>query len=165
MKPTREEILARLRKAREPRFKPPPKGLKHKSDKKLVEEAAEKEARGGDDTDLQKWYKARIKNNAGQCIRCGKKYNKKYEPSAFAAVAHVLDKATFPSVATHPENAIELPADCGCHNAWDNMLNWEERAQEKIWPIVLEKFLIMEPFIQERNRIPEVLFQEIPPKI
>lgn len=54
---------------------------------------------------------------------------------------------------------------CGCHNWYDNFASWEEIALSSIWPLVLEKFKIIEPFIKERNKIPEVFLQEIKPKI
>lgn len=149
----------------------PPKkkyaGPKPISDKKLAAKKAEKEARGGEDTDLQKWYKAIQPKLTGKCIRCGERYNHRNLTYAIAATAHVLPKRPemFPSVATHPENYLELPGTCGCHNWYDNQASWEQIAQDKIWPLVLEKFLLIEPSILERSKIPEVLAQEIPPKM
>jgi len=145
----------------------PKKALRPISEKRKAEQAAEKEARGGESTELQKWYGEKIKQLTGKCIRCGEKYNVGNEKLAIAAVAHILPKREnmFPSVATHPENFIELSATCGCHNWYDNQANWEEIAQDKIWPVVLEKFLLIERAILERGKIPEVLEQEIPPKM
>jgi hypothetical protein len=145
----------------------PKKALKKVSDKKRKEDAEAKEARGGEDTELQKWYKARQKQLCGKCLRCGTKYNHTNLKYAICATAHVLAKRPemFPSVGLHPENFIELGAQCGCHNWYDNMASWEQIAISNIWPVVLEKFRLIEPHIKERSLIPEVFLQEIKPKI
>lgn len=141
--------------------------LPKKSKKKLAQEVAEKTARNGEDTELQKWYKERQKQLTGKCLRCGTRYNYKNLSYAIAATAHVLAKRPemFPSVALHKDNYLELGATCGCHNWFDNMASWEEIALSNIWPFVLEKFRLIEPFIKERSKIPEILLQEIKPKI
>lgn len=138
------------------------------SKKKIAELEANKALVGKDgDSDLQKWYKAIQSKLMGKCIRCGERYNARDLRYAIAATAHVLAKRSemFPSVALHSENYIELGANCGCHNWYDNFASWEEIALSSIWPLVLEKFKIIEPFIKERNKIPEVFLQEIKPKI
>lgn len=139
-----------------------------KSAKKIAQEKEEKELRTpGEDTELQKWYKERQKQLTGKCIRCGTKYNHHNLQNAIAATAHILAKREnmFPSVMLHPENYIELPAMCGCHFWFDNFASWEEIALSSIWPIVLEKFKIIEPYIKERNKIPDIFAQEIKPKV
>lgn len=141
------------------------KPIAKKSAKKMKREAEEKKATNGDDTDLQKWFKERQKQLSGRCLRCGAKYNHTSLKYAIAATAHILAKRDnmFPSVALHPENFIELGAGCGCHTWFDLQASWEDIAASNIWPVVLEKFKIMEPFIKERYRIPEVFLQEINP--
>lgn len=137
-----------------------------KSAKKIISEKLEKEKRGCEESMLQLWYKARQRQLTGRCVRCGATYNHTNLAYAIAATAHVLPKrqAMFPSVALHPDNYIELGAGCGCHHWYDNQASWEQVAADKIWPIVLEKFKMIEPKILERSKIPEVLAQEIQPK-
>lgn len=142
------------------------KPIPKQSSKKKAELSEARKQRGEEDTDLQKWYKARQKQLMGTCLRCGTKYNHTNLKYAICATAHVLAKRPemFPSVALHSENFIELGAKCGCHNWYDNMASWEEIALSNIWPVVLEKFRLMEPHIKERSLIPEVFLQEIKPK-
>lgn len=132
-----------------------------KSAKKIILEKIEKQNRGGEDTELLKWYKARQKQLTGRCMRCGAAYNHKDFKQAVAATAHLLAKrpTMFPSVATHPMNFLELGATCGCHDWYDNRASWAEIEADKIWPVVVERFLMVEPDIApaERRRIPENL--------
>lgn len=140
-------------------------GIKPISDKKAAAMKAEKEARGGDDTELQKWYKGRQKYLTGKCSRCGATYDKKNLAAAIGATAHILAKRPekFPSVATHPQNFIELGTYCGCHNFFDNLASWDEIKESVLWPEIVEKFLMIEPNIapEERHRIPKVLVDVI----
>lgn len=161
------EILRQLNKAREKRAPKPQKPLRKIGLKKQQEQKQEKELLNGDDTFLQKWYKERQKQLTGTCIRCGAHYDKNNLAYAIAATAHVLAKRDnmFPSVSLHPDNYIELGSFCGCHYWFDNFASWEEIALSKIWPVVLEKFLLFNDKIVERERIPEVFLQEIKPKI
>lgn len=96
------------------------------------------------------------------CWNCGEKIPKAF---ARAATAHVLPKRNnqFPSVKTHPENYLILGAGCGCHNRYDR--SWEDAAQMKVWPLAVEKFNIIYPFIaaKEKKNIPEELLQELDP--
>ncbi len=136
------------------------------SAKKSAQIKAEKEERGENDTELQKWFKARQKQLTGQCMRCGERYDKKNLKYAIAATAHILEKreGKFPSVKYHPLNWLELGAGCGCHNFYDNFASWEEKlADPKIAPTLIERFIQIEPDIapEERKNIPEVLRQYI----
>jgi hypothetical protein len=135
------------------------------SEKRQAKLNMEKENRGGEDTELLKWYKRTQKQLTGKCARCGYKYNHHNLTNAIRATAHILAKRDnmFPSVATHPLNFIELPPYCGCHNWYDNLATWEEIKESVIWPIVRERFLQMEPDIQERSKIPDTLLNEIKP--
>jgi len=164
---TREERLRQLQLARTPKPKKEKKPIAKISKKKAKAIADEKKERGGGDTQLQKWYKNRQAQLTGKCIRCGATYNHKHLPYAIAATAHILAKREnmFPSVSLHKDNFLELGSFCGCHNWYDNMASWEEIALDIIWPLVLERFRLFEPYITERTRIPEVLAQEIKPKI
>lgn len=81
-----------------------------------------------------------------------------------AATAHVLAKREnygFPSIASNPINWLKLGAGCGCHNRYDR--SWEDAAQMKVWPLAVEKFKLLYPLIdaKEKKNIPEILMQEI----
>jgi hypothetical protein len=143
------------------------KPIPQKSAKKLKEEHAEKKERGEEMTEEQKWFDDKVQRLQGRCIWCGQTYDRYNPKEAIAAVAHVLPKreSMFPSVALHPENWMELSSTCSCHHKYDHLMTWEEIALSPIWPIVVEKFQIMEPCIKERHLIPEVLLQEIEPKL
>jgi len=122
-----------------------------------------KEERGGGE--LQRWFEERRKEMTGICQNCGGKtqaFNTNYKNS----IAHILPKAYFKSVATHPSNSIEL---CfygkSCHTNLDNkMLDLIEMA---CWDEIVTKFCIMYPSIdkKERRRIPNLLLQYIQTEI
>lgn len=144
--------------------KPPKEDKKYPipkvSKKRAAEIAAEKEARGGADTDLQKFYKRIQKQLIGECQRCGAKYDKKNLQYAISATAHILEKSIFESVATHPLNWIELGTFCGCHYKTDYNMTWAEKiADPKIGKLIVERFIAIEPDIaeEERKHIPQVL--------
>lgn len=107
---------------------------------------------------LVSWYNDRKNEFTGRCQECGAVIPYYLRHSS---VAHVLPKKKdygFPSVATHPQNAIELGpgAVCGCHTKYDN--SWLSASKMKIFPLAKEKFKLIEPFIaeEERKRIPEI---------
>lgn len=116
---------------------------------------------GKDYAELDRWFKERHKEMTGRCQNCmGKteKDGRHYKCS----IAHILPKAYFPSVATHPSNFLEL---CfygkSCHTNMDNkMLDLTEMA---CWDDIVTKFCAMYPSIaiKERRRIPEILLQYI----
>src|ERR1043166_1084033 len=105
----------------------------------------------GGKENLVSWYSARKKECLGRCAEC-------YAPIPFflrhSSIAHVLPKNEmygFPSVATHEENFIELGpgAVCGCHVKYD--LSWLSASKMKVWPLALEKFKKIEPFIADEE--------------
>ena len=133
------------------------------SARKKEKDEKERQARGGGDTELQKWYKERQKQLTGQCCRCGDRYNSKDLKQAITATAHILPKRTFASVATHPNNWIEFSAYCGCHNWFDNYANWDEIIKDPIGEIVIKNFIAMWPNIstKERHKISDSLLNYI----
>jgi len=139
--------------------KPKPQGIKRVSDKKkakLKEDKPKKEAQ------LQ-WFKDRISEMQGKCMECGEPINKHVFSFAIMSIAHVLAKRDnmFPSVATHKDNSIELCVKNGCHDRYDR--SWEDAAQMKIWPVVVEKFKKIYPSIaaSEKRHLPDILRQEV----
>lgn len=110
---------------------------------------------------LNDWFKERAKEMTGICKHCGsptQKGQKNYKCS----VAHILPKAYFPSVATHPDNWIEL---CfwgnSCHTNFDHSMI--DIMDLNCFDEVIEKFVRIYPSIakDERKRIPTVLLQYI----
>lgn len=163
--------LEEIRKLKESAGLPKPKkqySIPKMSAKKLAKEKAEKEERGDNDTELQKWYRQRQKQLVGECTRCGHKYDHKDFKQAVHATAHILPKrdAGFPSVKTHPLNWIELSPWCGCHGWMDDNATWEEIISDpKIGKIITERFSHVELCIapEEKHRIPEALRAYISP--
>ena len=111
------------------------------------------------------WFNERRKEMTGKCAcGCGKN-SSKYEEKYFKfSIAHVLGKAKFKSVATHPDNWIELAFWGGCHTTFDDM-GYERcmKTNPLLWEKVVKKFKKVYPFIasEEYQYIPDVLLQEI----
>ena len=110
-----------------------------------------------------KWFKDRIAEMTGVCAECSGSTSKNNSRLAVMAIAHILAKRDnmFPSVATHPDNWIELCVTNGCHPKYDR--SWEDAITMKIWPVVVEKFKLIYPSIApgERKHLPDVLRQEV----
>ncbi len=126
-----------------------------KSAKKIAEEKTEREARGSDDTELQKWFKARIKYSMkGVCEETGLKTETNVYQYAIMSCCHILEKRNCPSVMYHPLNFIELIPDI--HHKFDN-ISWEERETWSCWPIVRDRLIGILPDLDpsERRFFPE----------
>lgn len=146
-------------------FGKPPKektfsAINKKSEKKIAEEKAAKES--GTDEAMDRWFDfviSIIKENP-YCWECGEIILPEYFRDA---AAHILPKKKeygFPSVATHEENFLILGAGCGCHNKTHR---WDTFQKMKVWPLAVERFKIIYPFIatKERKNLPQVLLQAI----
>ena len=119
-----------------------------------------KEIKGG--AELQRWFLDRRKEMKGVCKHCGGKSCKDSDTYYKFSLAHILPKAYFKSVATHPDNWIEL---ChfgrSCHDNFDRHMI--DIMDLNCFDEVITKFVSMYPSIApiERRRIPEVLLQYI----
>jgi len=137
-----------------------PKGAIAKQSEKQKQKI--KDAKPDKEKQLQ-WFKERVAQFTGKCSECGGSTNKKNFQFAMMACAHILPKRSnmFPSVATHPDNWIELCVTNGCHHKYDR--SWEDAMTMKIWPLVVEKFKLIYPSIApgERKHLPDVLRQEV----
>lgn len=108
---------------------------------------------------LDRWFKERQKEMTGRCANCSGK-SEKYSQMYKCSIAHLLPKKLFKSVATHPDNWIEL---CfygnSCHTNFDNhMIDWVEL---NCFDTVIKKFAKIYPDIaeSERRHIPAVLME------
>lgn len=132
-----------------------------KSAKKIAKEKEEREQRGDDDTELVKWFKARIKYSmVGRCAESGLKTETNIYRYAIMSCCHILEKRNCPSVMDHPLNFIELIPDL--HHKFDN-IGWEERETWVCYPIIKERIIMMYPDLapEERRFLPPKLREEI----
>ena len=122
------------------------------------DEDQQKEIKGT--MELNRWFIERRKEMTGKCHHCGGKSCKSDDKFFKFSICHILPKAYFPSVATHPLNFVELCFwDKNCHGNMDNkMLDLTEMA---CWDEIVTKFQVIHPHIakEERRRIPEMLLQ------
>lgn len=139
-----------------PKVPKPQYTIPKKSEKKLKEEAEEKLLRGDGDTELQKWFKARMKQMGDRCLWCGCKVENKVYNHAIFSICHLLDKreTVAPSVRTHPLNWVTL---CPDHHTMFDKMNWEEREQLGFWDIIRDRLIMVYPDLDpsERRHFPE----------
>lgn len=123
-----------------------------KSAKKIAQEKAEKDLRGGDDTLLEKWFKARRKQLVGTCqCGCAQPSQKKDDTFFRGSCCHIFPKSIFESVMYHPLNFVERAMYGGCHarfdeggmDKWPNMADWED---------IKEKFHQLAPLLTDQER-------------
>lgn len=149
------EIQALKENAGKPKVKKP-YVIPKKSPKKIKQEAAEREARGDNDTELQLFFKRAMKRMTGECRECFARTETKVYQYAIFSICHILEKrpTVCPSVAYNQNNWIELCPDH--HHKFDNS-NWEERETWGIWPTVREKLILLYDDLDpaERRHFPE----------
>lgn len=111
--------------------------------------------------ELQRWFEIRHKEMKGVCQHCNGR-TEKNRTTYKNSIAHILPKAYFKSVATHPLNWIEL---CfygnSCHTNFDNKML--DLIELNCFDEVITKFVALYPDIaeNEKKRIPQVLLQYI----
>lgn len=136
--------------------------LPKKSAKKLQQEKEEKAAKVGGGSELDRWFKQRRYALTGICAHCGGKTSKNSDQYYKHSIAHLLPKRLFKSVATHPDNFIEL---CffgnSCHTNFDN--HTLDLIDLNCFDEVIRKFVGIYPDIapKERKYIPDILLQYI----
>lgn len=112
-------------------------------------------------SELQRWFENRHKEMTGFCKHCGGK-TQKGQLNYKCSIAHILPKAYFKSVATHPDNNIEL---CfygnSCHTNFDNHMI--DLIDLNCFDEVVTKFVRMYPSIaqEEKRRIPNIFLQYV----
>ena len=139
------------------KYKPIPK----QSKKKLAQIKAEKEARIENkptgSLELQRWFLERRAEMKGVCQHCGGKTEKDTD-NFRCSIAHILEKSTVKSVATHPSNWLEL---CfygnSCHTNLDNKML--DIMDLNCFDDVIEKVTVMYTSIaqSELRRVPLIL--------
>jgi len=111
---------------------------------------------------MQRWFAERREEMKGKCAHCGGKTMKYNGDKFYYSIAHILPKAYFKSVATHPLNWVEL---CfygnSCHTNFDNHMI--DIMELNCFDDVISKFVRMYPDIDkdERRRIPAILLQYV----
>jgi hypothetical protein len=132
------------------------------SEKRKKKLAAEKELRGGDDTELVKWYKGRMKVMGERCNECGHKIENRVYQFAIMSICHLLPKRKnmCPSVSTHPLNWIALCPDH--HNMYDGA-SWEERELMGCWETVRDRLIHVYESLDEseKRHFPESVLKYI----
>lgn len=110
--------------------------------------------------ELERWFKEVRKSMTGVCQNCGGKTCRDSDREYKRSVAHILPKAYFKSVATHPDNWLEL---CfygnSCHTNLDHAMI--DLIELNCFDTVIQKFTKMYPFIaqEEKRRIPSILIE------
>lgn len=114
---------------------------------------------------LQAFFFEARKQMTGVCVcGCQGKSSRDSDQYFKYSIGHVLSKAKFPSIATHPENWVELAFWGGCHTVFDDKgYSYCKETKPILWEIVVRKFKILFPFIAENEIkfIPDVLMMEL----
>lgn len=137
------------------------KPISKKSAKKIHQEAEEKKGKKDSSAEKERWFQERRREMTGKCSNCGKPSCKNSNEYFRFSIAHILAKrkSMFPSVATHPENWIELCPDC--HTNLDQCMI--DLTDMSCWNEVVVKFQKIYPQVakEERRRIPNILLKYI----
>ena len=110
--------------------------------------------------ELDRWFKEVRKSMTGVCQNCGGKTCKDNDKEYKRSIAHILQKAYFKSVATHPDNFLEL---CfygnSCHTNLDNGMI--DLIEMNCFDTIIQKFTKIYPHIaqEEKRRIPSILIE------
>lgn len=113
--------------------------------------------------ELNRWFENKRKEMTGRCSNCGKRSSRDSNQYFKFSIAHILPKAYFKSVATHPDNWIELCfwGENSCHTNMDNKTL--DLTEMSCWDEIVTKFQKLYPLLtpKEKGRIPKILKQYI----
>jgi hypothetical protein len=151
------------------------KPLRKESPKTAAAKAKEREERG--DSGLDKYFEHHMKHAAPICMNCGLEarwlLEERYSFLWRSCQAHVLAKKDgiggFPSVAANLLNHLVLfphfAGLCNCHGKFDS--SYENMAKMDIFPKAIDIINRLYPLIakEERKYLPEIITQEIKPKL
>lgn len=133
---------------------------------KRMEKADQITVKNTQNSELQRWFEDRRNEMTGVCANCGGKTTKNDDKYWKFSIAHLLPKAYLKSIATHPDNWIEL---CyfgnSCHAQYDNHMI--DLIDLNCFDTVIEKFSRIYPSIsfEERRRIPAILIEYLKTEI
>lgn len=122
--------------------------IARQSDKKKKELSNNKDL----DKMLDQWFDDRREQMVGICqCGCGEKSQKNDDIYYRHCICHILPKAIFPSVATHPLNFVERAFFGGCHTNMDNrgLDKWANMAD---WQDIQQKLLILDEYLTPQER-------------
>jgi hypothetical protein len=147
--PSREETLLRLQAARVPKQKKTPRPIAKVSVKKAKQIAEEKKA--GMDGAMDLFFSEMRKRCTGKCTFCNRPTTVRSEELWTAAIAHLLPKSKFVSVATNENNWVEL---CwNCHTDFDSAkISWEMIFDSKDIEIIAPKLEAIIHLIPDNER-------------
>lgn len=123
------------------------KPIKKVSDKRAAEN---KQAKDIGESELDKWFKEREKDivdMGSRCMETGEVIPKAYYRHC---TAHLMPKARFPSVSTHPLNFVVLSASNGSHFKFD--VGVSEAKKMKVFPEAAERYLQFKHLIIEKHK-------------
>lgn len=159
-----------IRKLKEDALLPkvPKKHIIPRVSKKRAEKMAkEKEERGENDTELQRFYRAAMKRMTGHCLNCHARTEKNVYSGAIFSICHILDKreTMCPSVKDNLNNWVELCPDC--HREFDtphfekDKTIWDKREEMGFWEVVRNKLILIYPDLaeNERRHFPQSVFR------
>src|SRR5690606_22614697 len=128
--------------------------LPKKSKKKIAQEKKERELWVNGESELVRWFKARMKMMTGKCAETNLATETKNYKFAISSICHILPKSTCKSVKYHSLNWIELHPDF--HTKFDAM-SWDEREKLGCWPIIQERliFVYQDLHPSERRYFPQ----------
>lgn len=126
--------------------------LKPISDKRAAKIAEQKELRGDDETEKQKWFNEVRKKLVSTCgCGCGEKSSKHEDDHFRSSICHIFPQRLFPSVALHLSNYVERSFWNGCHFKMDNksMDLWPNMAD---FDDIKEVFHLLSPILTDQER-------------
>lgn len=115
---------------------------------------------GKKQSELVLWFAKKMKESEPVCENCGCKINKYNQAEWHGSQGHILPKAHFESVKTHPDNHVVLCRYGNfCHAKFDS--SWSTAEKMPVFRIVKERFKLFESLIapDERRRIPECFYE------
>ena len=123
--------------------------ISRKSEKLKAKEKQQREL--GTDNEMDKFFNAMRKKCKGKCLFCNSGTTYKHEELWRFAVAHLLPKAKYLSVATNESNWIELCMQC--HRSFDDgIITYQLLKDSKEWDIIKEKLFEILPLTTEEER-------------
>jgi hypothetical protein len=123
--------------------------IKKVSDKRANQIKQQKQ--NNSDEGMDKFFNAMRKKCKGKCLFCNSGTTYKNDELWRIAIAHLLPKSKFKSIATNEQNWIEL---CwNCHTDFDSSkITWELLKDSKEWDIIKEKLFDVLPLVSGEER-------------